>query len=339
MQTPSRLKVVCLGGGTGLSALLSGFRHLSLHSPFRIRGHSLVLKNITGIVTVADDGGSSGRIRSQFQTPAPGDIRNCLLALASDQTLMAKLFSYRFQGQGELHNHSLGNLLLTALTDISGDFLQAIRLSSHILAVEGQILPSTRANVQLKARFSDDTEVVGESRISRSHCPIERVSLLPPNCPPLPESLQAIAEADLIVAGPGSLFTSLIPNLLVEGMAEAMERSKAMKVYVGNLMTEPGETLGLTASQHLSALTAHAGGRQLFRHVVFNSEPLPADVTERYRQEGAQPVRVDREELARHQVMIHQRPMLEVDLVARHHPVKLARTILEIYEKEGSHAR
>jgi len=334
MQGLADIKVVSLGGGTGLSTLLSGLKHVSRQSPFRLDGHSLTLKNIAAVVTVSDDGGSSGRIRNHFPTPAPGDIRNCLVALASDELLMTKLFRYRFSGGGELRDHSLGNLLLTALTDITGDFAHAVRLSSQVLAVEGRILPSTTQNVTLRAVLTDGREILGETRISKCGMPIERITLEPASCQPLAETLDAISQADIITLGPGSLFTSLIPNLLVPGVAEAIEQAAAVKLYVGNLMTQPGETMGFSASEHVAAIARHTGRPDLFPHVLLNSQPISERMLKRYLEEGAGPVQNDTAALEEMGLSVHQKPLAHEAEVVRHDSTRLAEAVLEIFDKE-----
>jgi uncharacterized cofD-like protein len=338
MPPLEEIKVVCLGGGTGLSSVLSGFKQVAQQSPFQIRGHSLGLKNITAVVTVSDDGGSSGRLRDQFQTPAPGDIRNCMVALASDESLMTQLFRYRFGGNGELHDHSLGNLLLTALTDITGDFLQAVKLSSQVLAIEGRILPSTSENVTLRALLEDGSEVLGETNISRAPAAIRQVFLAPATCRPLPEALEAIRQADIVTIGPGSLFTSLLPNLVVQGMAEALKTSPALKLFIGNLMTQPRETIGLTASQHIEALYRHLSTGPFFDHALLNSEPISESMLQKYAREGAGPVVNDLADLQRLGLTVHLRPLHQEATLVRHHPVKLAEAILEVFEKEKENA-
>ncbi|MGH9340319.1 MAG: gluconeogenesis factor YvcK family protein [Acidobacteriota bacterium] len=335
MNSRAGIKVVCLGGGSGLSTLLSGLKQVALHSPFQIDGHALHLQNITGIVTVSDEGGSSGRIRRQFQTPAPGDVRNCLVALASDESLMTELFRYRFRGKGELQDHSLGNLLLTALADITGDFHKAIQLSSQVLAVEGQILPSTKENVRLQATLSDGSEVTGETTIAASSLPIRSVGLQPESCLPLPETLEAMGSADIITIGPGSLFTSLIPNLVVKGIVEAVEASPAVRIYIGNLMTQHGETDHLSASEHLKAIQRHMGGRLLFNHVLLNSQPVSPEMLARYEEEEADPVENDISSLEDMGVKVHKLPLLREEEKVRHHPVKLAEAILQVFGREN----
>ncbi|RPI23267.1 MAG: YvcK family protein [Acidobacteria bacterium] len=328
------IKVVSLGGGNGLSTLLSGLKQVARQSPVRYNGHSLTLRNITAVVTVSDDGGSSGRIRNSFPTPAPGDIRNCLVALASDELLMTKLFRYRFSGAGELRDHSLGNLLLTALTDITGDFAHAVRLSSQVLAVEGQILPSTTENITLKAILTDGREIRGETQISKCRIPIDRISLEPASCPPLSETLDAIARADIITIGPGSLFTSLIPNLLVPGVVEAIERAAALKLYICNLMTQPGETNDFSASQHVEAIARHTGRPNLFRHVLLNSQPISEQMVQHYRDDGAGPVENDTDSLREMGLSVHDKQLAYEGRAVRHDSVKLAEAVLEIFDKE-----
>lgn len=334
MQGLADIKVVSLGGGTGLSTLLSGLKHVSRRAPYRLDGHALTLKNIAAVVTVSDDGGSSGRIRNHFPTPAPGDIRNCLVALASDELLMTKLFRYRFSGEGELHNHSLGNLLLTALTDITGDFAHAVRLSSQVLAVEGRILPSTTENITLRAVLADGREIHGETRISKCGVPIERITLEPPSCQPLSETLEAIAGADIITLGPGSLFTSLIPNLLVPGIVQAVEQAPGLKLYIGNLMTQPGETMGFSASQHVEAITRHTGRPNLFPHVLLNSQPISEPLLRLYRAEGAHPVVNDTAALKEMGLSVHEKSLAHEADKVRHDSIRLAEAVLEIFDKE-----
>src|SRR5579864_5226448 len=246
MTSTSPLRVVAIGGGTGLAALLHGLKYFS--APAR---PSL---DITAVVTVTDDGGSSGRLRREFDVLPPGDIRNCMVALSQDEALLSRLFNYRFTGGRGLKGHSFGNLFLTAMTHLTGDFAHAVKLSSEVLAVRGRIYPSTAADVRLEATLVGGQKVSGETRISRSTRPIERVELSPRRARPLKETLDAIAHADLITLGPGSLYTSVIPHLLVEGIPQALAASPAVKAYFANLMTQPGETTGMRASDHVAAL-------------------------------------------------------------------------------------
>ncbi|MFO7172909.1 MAG: YvcK family protein [Bacillota bacterium] len=308
-------KVVAIGGGTGLPAVLRGLKEYTA--------------NITAVVTVADDGGSSGRLRSEFNILPPGDIRNCLVALADTEPLLERLFQYRFsQGEG-LQGHPFGNLFILALTETTGDFYTAIRESSQVLAVRGRVMPSTLSHVVLKAHLADGREVTGESAVGRAGA-IRRVFLDPPDPPPLEDAIQALQEADAIVLGPGSLYTSVIPNLLVPGVAEAVRRSPALKIYVCNIMTQPGETDGYTASRHLRALFEHAG-YGLVDYILVNQAPVPEPVLRRYRAEGAEPVRVDLPELQQLGVEVVQADLLEVSGGwVRHDPAKLAYAIVQL---------
>jgi len=248
-------------------------------------------------VTVTDDGGSSGRLRRDFDVLPPGDIRNCMVALSEDETLMARLFQYRFASGRGLKGHNFGNLFLTAMTDLVGDFTQAVRFSSEVLAVRGHIYPSTAANVSLEAILAGGAKVKGETRISRSRLRIEQIALKPASAKPLSETLAAIENADLITLGPGSLFTSVIPNLLVDGMAEAIGRSPALKAYFVNLMSQPGETTNFSASDHVAAILRHARGRAVIDTCIVNTRPILGRVAARYRAKAAQPVEVDLENL------------------------------------------
>lgn len=290
------MKVVSIGGGTGLSTLLRG---LKFHvRDERTRGATLkpTVSRLTAIVTVTDEGGSSGRLRREFQILPPGDIRNCMVALSEDEKLLTRLFNYRFANGRGLAGHSFGNLFLVALTDLTQDFAKAVRVSSEVLAIRGEIFPSTLSDVRLKARLQDSRVVLGESRITKAPVPIRRLQIVPARCRPLPEALAAIEEADLITLGPGSLYTSLIPNLLVRGIPEQIARSKALKVYVANLMTQPRETLRYTAADHLRALNEHAGGK-VFDRVVLNTQPISPAMRKKYLLEEAEPVVIDLHEI------------------------------------------
>lgn len=283
----SPLRIVSLGGGNGLSALLRGLKR------YAMAGEGAV--DITAVVTVTDDGGSSGRLRREFDVLPPGDIRNCMSALCADEALLTRLFQYRFKGGRGLRGHSFGNLFLTVMTDLTGDFAQAVKLSSEVLAVAGRIYPSTDADVALEATLADGRKVSGESRISRSTAPIRKIELRPRRAKPLPETLEAIADADLITLGPGSLFTSIIPNLLVSGIPEAIAASRAYKAFFVNLMTQPGETTHFRASDHVAALLRHAGRSRkgLVDACVVNTRPFAESVLKRYREHAAQPVETD----------------------------------------------
>jgi uncharacterized cofD-like protein len=280
MEDTSPLRVVVIGGGTGLSAVLEGLKHAA------------PAVDITAIVTVTDDGGSSGRLRREFDVLPPGDIRNCMVALSEDSSLLSRLFQYRFQSGRGLKGHSFGNLFLTALTQIMGDFPDAVKASSEVLKIAGHIYPSTTSNVAIEATLANGARVVGETRISRSRQRIKRIRLIPREVRPLEAALSAIAEADAITLGPGSLFTSVIPNLLVEGIPSAISRSAAVKAYFVNLMWQPGETMNFRASDHVRAIHQHAG-RKILDYVVVNIRPIPLAVKKRYARQAALPVEND----------------------------------------------
>jgi uncharacterized cofD-like protein len=324
------LQVVSIGGGTGLSTLLTGLKEYSRG------GHGDAYKEpeveITAVVTVSDDGGSSGRLRRDFDILPPGDIRNCMTALSEDEDLLNHLFRYRFASGRGLKGHSFGNLFLTALHQITGDFAQAVKLSSEILAIRGRIFPATSANVVLEAALTDGTVVRGESKISKSRCPIEKVRLLPAS-EPLPETLEAIAKADLITLGPGSLYTSVIPNLLVKGLADAINRSPAMKVYFGNLMWQPGETIHFSASQHVAAIHAHAKCK-LVDCVVLNTAPISAKLQKKYARAHVQPVANDFTQLTKMGVKVVTADLLgepgTEQTKIRHDPDALAEVVIDL---------
>ncbi len=322
------MNVVAIGGGTGLSTVLRG---LKLHvaepgRPAQFRPH---ISRLTAVVTVTDEGGSSGRLRRDFRILPPGDIRNCLVALAEDEKLFTLLFNYRFTNGRGLQGHSFGNLFLTALTHLTRDFAKAVRVSSEVLAVRGEIFPSTLSDVRLKARLRDGRIIEGESRITKTRVPIRRLRLVPGRCRPLPETLAAIEEADLITLGPGSVYTSLIPNLLVRGIPEQIARSQAIKVFVCNLMTQPGETRGYTAADHLRALHEHAG-RKIFDWVVLNTREFSRALRGRYAARRAEPVHNDLAEVRALGVEPVLADLLEEHHVARHDSQKLAQLLLDL---------
>lgn len=290
------LRVVSFGGGTGLSNLLRGLKQHLLPLTGVVDARRTAIEQLSAVVAVTDDGGSSGRIRSEFNLLPPGDIRNCLVALADDEAVLSRMFQYRFANGGELEGHSFGNLFLTVLAQLTDDFVEAVRLASGILGTRGRILPASTIPAQLGAEMRDGSFVIGESAITQSHAGVRRVQLLPAEVPAVPETLQAIAEADIITVGPGSLFTSLVPNLLVPGIAEAVATSRAFKIYICNLMTQPNETLGMTATDHVTALHAHAG-RSLFDAILVNRAPIPAELIATYAAEGAAPVSYNHAEL------------------------------------------
>lgn len=307
-------RVVVIGGGTGIPVLLRGLKECT--------------GNLTAVVTVADDGGSSGRLRGELGILPPGDIRNCLVALAHREPLMEDLLQYRFS-TGEFKGHNMGNLLLAALCDITGGFDRAVRGISRVLAVRGQVLPVTLSQVRLCAEMKDGSVVRGESKIPADGGRISRVFLEPENCRPNAEVLQAIREADAIVMGPGSLYTSILPNLLVPEISEAISCSKAVKVYVCNVMTQPGETEGYSASEHLRALIDHAG-KGIVDYMIVNTESIPARLLGRYRREGAAPVEADLKAVWELSVEpVPGRLVQEGDLV-RHHPERLAELVMRL---------
>src|SRR3989475_7967534 len=286
------LRVVSIGGGTGLSTLLHGLKQY-----VRGRGVRNWPLDIAAIVTVTDDGGSSGRLRREFDVLPPGDIRNCLVALSEDEGLLSRLFQYRFEAGRGLKGHTFGNLFLTALTRITGDFPDAVKESSEVLAIKGRIYPATADNVALEAILENGRRVTGETKISKSRRRIETVRLRPRRCRPLPDTLAAIAQADLITLGPGSLFTSVIPNLLVEGIPDAIRRSPAVKAYFVNLMWQPGETMNYRASDHLRAIYSHSG-EGLIDYVVVNVSPVRPLLRRKYARQKVEPVEVDFQALA-----------------------------------------
>jgi uncharacterized cofD-like protein len=324
------MKVVAIGGGTGLSAVLRGLK-LHVDEVARPAEAQPVVTRLTAVVTVTDEGGSSGRLRREFRILPPGDIRNCLVALAEDEKLLTQLFNYRFANGRGLKGHSLGNLFLTALTHLKSDFGTAVRLSSEVLAIRGEIFPSTLSDVRLRAHLRNGRVISGEAQITATKVPIRQLEIVPSRCQPLPETLAAIEAADLITLGPGSLYTSLIPNLLVHGIPEAIARARALKVYIGNLMTQPGETRGYTASDHLRALHNHVGGR-LFDYVIVNTQELSAALRRRYASERAEPVRNDFGEIRALGVEPVTARLLLEDHVARHDSKRLAELLLELAE-------
>jgi uncharacterized cofD-like protein len=307
---------VAVGVGTGLSSLLHGLK------PYP-------QVDITAVVTVTDDGGSSGRLRREFEVLPPGDIRNCMVALSEDEALLSRLFQYRFASGRGLKGHSFGNLFLTALTHITGDFPQAVKLSSEVLAIAGRIYPSTAANVVLEARLEDGSRLFGETRISKSRSRIERIVLNPRRCRPLKDTLEAIAQADLISLGPGSLFTSVAPNLLVQGISRAIQRSPAVKAYFVNLMWQPGETTGFTAADHVAAIYKHARAK-LLDYVVVNTRPIGESLRRKYSGQRAQPVANDLDRLAAMGLTIIGRDLLEESEKVRHNPGAIAAVALEL---------
>ncbi len=308
-------KIVVIGGGTGLSTLLYGLKEYT--------------SNITAIVTVADEGGSSGRLREQFGLLAPGDIRNCLVALADSEPLMRKLFQFRFGGEAELNGHSFGNLFITAMTKITGDFEKAVEESSKVLAIRGQVIPSTLEEVRLIAEYDDGSKITGESKISQEKKPIKTIYLSRKDCEPTPEAVSAIKEADAIVIGPGSLYTSIIPNLLIEGITKAILESEAIKVYICNIMTQSGETDNYKASQHMEALVSHAKSK-LVDYCILNLAEIPAEFVEKYKQENAQPVIADVEKVEEMGFSVIKENLVSTKDYVRHDSQKIARIVMDL---------
>ncbi len=325
------LRVFALGGGTGLSALLAGLKRF-VDPPSKDAGtsrDSVYFADLAAMVTVTDDGGSSGRLRDEFQMLAPGDIRNCLVALSADESLLSSLFQYRFEGDGDLRGHNFGNLFLTALTSVTGDFAEAVRAASHVLAIRGRIFPSTTESTSLVAELEDGRMVRGETNISKSDARIRRVFLDPPGAPPPEEALDALRQADLVLIGPGSLYTSLVPNLLVPGVSEALAVSEAIVVFVSNAMTQPGETTGYDLKDHVEALFAHSPGFRL-SYVLANREPIDGAALVRYREEGALPVALNGSPLPCPLVL---EPLLQKGPVVRHDGVKTARALQDLFHR------
>ena len=325
---PPNLRVVALGGGTGLPILLKGLK-TAFFPPGRIDGRAGNQNHISAIVTVSDDGGSSGRLRKTYGVLPPGDIRNCLLALADVDAKIAAIFYFRFNGSGELTDHSLGNLILTALCELEKDFARAVERGSEILRVRGQVLPATLDDISLLAEFADGSVVEGESNIASVRRAIRRVKLKPEAAQAFPAASRAIEAADLVVIGPGSLYTSLISILLIQELADAIARAKARVVLVMNLMTEPGETEGYSAADHILAIRRHAPQVPI-HDVLFNMTPIPEEQIERYGAEGAAPIPVGVEPLRTLGCRPVVRDLLAVGPTVRHDPYKLAQAVLDL---------
>lgn len=313
-------KVVAIGGGTGLSMLLKGIKKYT--------------NNITAVVTVGDDGGSSGRLREEMGILPPGDIRNCIAALADDEDLITKLFQYRFKNGEGLEGHSFGNLFLTALCAITGNMVKAVKESSNVLNIRGVVLPATLDDMKLAAEFEDGTFIKGESNIPEEHKRIKRLYTEPEVCRALPEAIQAILEADLIILGPGSLYTSVIPNLLVSGIVEAIEQSNAKKIYVCNIMTQPGETDNYSVASHVNALISHAKGKRIIDAVLVN-DSLPEIISEGYAKSGSIPVRLDMENIVPTGVSVVSQKLIQENKegLVRHSSHRVARAVYYWYRK------
>jgi len=289
------------------------------------------------VVTVTDDGGSSGRLRRDFDVLPPGDIRNCMVALSEDEALLSRLFQHRFHTGLGLKGHSFGNLFLTALTQVMGDFPEAVKASSEVLKIVGRIYPATVANVSLEAILEDGTRVTGETRISKSRKPIRTIRLRPRKARPLADTLTAIAQADLITLGPGSLFTSVVPNLLVEGISAAIRRSPAIKAYFVNLMWQPGETVNYTASDHLRAVHKHAGGK-LIDYAIVNVRPIQMALRKRYARQQALPVENDLDRIAKMGIKVVIGNLLLESRKIRHDPEQTAAVVVRLAQ-EGRRQR
>lgn len=315
-------KIVAIGGGTGLSMLLKGVKKIT--------------NNITAIVTVGDDGGSSGRLREEMGVLPPGDIRNCIAALADDEDLVTKLFQYRFKTGEGLEGHSFGNLFLTALVSITGDMVRAVKESSNVLSIRGRVLPSTLDDMKLVAEMEDGRIIHGESNIPEAKGKVKRLFTDPENCRPLEDVIQAIKEADLIILGPGSLYTSVIPNLLIKEISQEIANNlTAKKIYVCNIMTQPGETDNYSVSDHVSAIINHAGGNKIMDAVLIN-DSLPDNLAEKYKAANSFPVRLDSDNVKKAKVKIVSKKLIEESKegLVRHSSNRVARAIYHWYRKQ-----
>ncbi len=308
-------KIVVIGGGTGLSVLLHGLKAFT--------------SNLTAIVTVADDGGSSGRLRQQFNILPPGDIRNCLVALADAEPLMRDLFQFRFPEGTELAGHNFGNLFITAMTELAGDFEKAIKESSAVLAIRGQVIPSTLKRVTLMADHSDGSKTYGETRISKSTTPINRVHLMPKDCLPTADALQAITNAEAIILGPGSLYTSVLPNLIIKNIPEAIEASRAIKIYICNVMTQTGETDNYTAFDHIKAINTHTN-RKIMDYCIVNTSAIPDDFLKKYKEENADPVIADAQKIKDSGISVIADDVISTKDYVRHNSEKISKIIINL---------
>ncbi|MBD2864660.1 gluconeogenesis factor YvcK family protein [Paenibacillus oceani] len=317
VQEGSLPRIVVIGGGTGLSVMLRGLKEKPL--------------DITAIVTVADDGGSSGVLRNELQIPPPGDIRNVLIALADVEPLLSKLLQHRFSSGAGLAGHSLGNLMLAAMKDITGDFVTGVKELSRVLAVRGRVLPASDHQIILKAEMKDGTIIEGESNIPNAGGKINRVFIEPADVSPLEEAVEAIREADAILVGPGSLYTSILPNLLVPKLAEEIMRSEAVKIFVCNVMTQPGETDDFTVSDHLQAVYDHVG-HHLFDYVIVNNGEIPPQVQSKYAEKGAKAVHLDMEEVTRRGYKVIADRLVLFRTYLRHDAARLSHHIFQLVE-------
>lgn len=319
-------KIVAIGGGTGLSTILKGLKHIT--------------GNITAVVTVGDDGGSSGRLREELGVLPPGDIRNCIAGLASEEDLVTELFQYRFKNGNGLEGHSFGNLFLSALCSITGDMVSAVKESSKVLSIRGRVLPSTLDDMKLYAELEDGRIIYGESHIPEAGGKIARLKATPANLKALDEVIQAIHEADIIILGPGSLYTSIIPNLLIEDISKAISKSEARKIYICNIMTQPGETDDYTASDHIKAILDHAIQPNIIETILIN-DSLPKNLALKYKAASSYPVVLDSEKLKKLGIKILTRRLIEENSegLVRHSPERIARIIFEWYKSNGKHRK
>jgi uncharacterized cofD-like protein len=331
--TSAPLRLVVIGGGTGLSTILRGFRPYVI-SPATVTQPAgdcdpCMIGDLAAIVTVSDDGGSSGRLRKDLNILPPGDLRNCMVALSEDEGLISRLFRHRFQAGEGLQGHSFGNLFVAALTEMTGDFAQAIKLSSQVLATRGHIYPATTTDVTLVARMDDGSIVRGETNISATKQRIVQLMIEPEKVDPLPETLEAIANADVITLGPGSLYTSLITNLLVQGIPEALAASRGVRIYICNLMTQANESLNLTASQHIERIYEHTRA-PIFDYAIVNSAPISEELRERYASEGAIAIDPDVERIEAMGIRCFAGDFAAEGGVLRHAADRVAKTVLWI---------
>ncbi len=336
----SGLRIAAIGGGTGLSTLLRGLK------PYVDRGGKWTLSHLSAVVTVSDEGGSSGVLRKELAMLPPGDIRNCIVALAEEELLLSRVFSYRFATDTALRGHSLGNLLLAALTDITGNFESAVLAASEVLAIRGEIYPSTLADVRLRAICSDGSVLVGETAISGDHfvgapvpdhAPIVRLAIEPADAEPVDRALDAIESADMIIIGPGSLYTSILPNLVIPRLGDALRKARALRVYICNVMTQPGETDGYTAAAHLKAIVDHAG---LVADVVLINGNRPSDaILAAYAAQHQFPVEADVEEIRELGATPFFADVVAEDNFVRHDSEALAETVFRLYDRYGRRLR
>ena len=310
--------VTVIGGGHGLSVLLRGIKSAT--------------SNVSAVVTVADDGGSSGRLREELGIIPPGDLRNCLVALADTEPLMEKLFQYRFEGDTTLAGHSFGNLFIAAMNEVTGDMETALKESSKVLAVKGRVIPASKEHVRLDAIMTDGTVVEGESQIPEAHKKIRRVRLFPKKVAAVPAAIEAIESADAIILGPGSLYTSIMPNLLVDGVANALKKSKAIKIYICNVMTQPGETDNYTAAQHAKAILDHTGHGAI-DYVLVNSTTIPE---EKWRNTKSKPVKIDEDKVNALGMGLIKADLMSASEVGRHDPDKLCAAVMKIIYTLGT---